>query len=136
MFRPKYLNGTQIAADTAPIPHTMPMNAFKAYTGAGETKIRELDKAGEIESVVVGGRRMYKPQSWIDYVEREAAKPQQDVRRNKTGVVPAWGEKRQGGQPLGAPERPGLSELAPKAPRRGRPRKTPATEYEAPRSAK
>jgi hypothetical protein len=74
------------------VPYTLPLTKFLEYSGMGETKARELIKSGEIETAVVVGRRMVIISSYHDYVQRQQQRPQ-DARRNRTGVVPAFGER-------------------------------------------
>jgi hypothetical protein len=76
-------------------PYTLTIPKFKVYSNLGESKIRELIGAGEIDSTVVGGRRMIIVPSYHAYVERCRAAPH-DARRNRAGAVPAWGTKRIG----------------------------------------
>jgi hypothetical protein len=39
-------------------PYTLPLPKFLAYSGMGETKARQLISSEEIETAVIGGRRM------------------------------------------------------------------------------
>lgn len=76
-------------------PVTIPIGRpFQEFSGIGATKQRELDAQNEIETVVCGGRRLIVVQSFLDYLERQKAKPQQDARRNKAGAIPSRGAKR------------------------------------------
>jgi hypothetical protein len=75
-------------------PITVPFGRrFQELTGVGETKQRELDAAGEIETVVAGGRRLILVASFLSYIERQKAKPPQDARRNRAGAIPVRGTR-------------------------------------------
>jgi len=63
----------------------------------GLTRVNELIAAGEIETVVVGARRLVIVDSYCRYLDRQRAKPQ-DARRNKAGAIPAMGAKRSAAQ--------------------------------------
>ena len=75
------------------VPYTLSLPKFLDYSGMGETKARELIKSGEVETAVVAGRRMIIVPSYHAYVERQKALLQ-DARRNRSGAVPAFGERR------------------------------------------
>jgi hypothetical protein len=75
-------------------PYTLPLPKFLIYSGLGETKARQLITAEEINTAIVGGRRMIVIPSYHAYVERQMALRQQDARRNKAGAIPAMGTKR------------------------------------------
>jgi hypothetical protein len=68
------------------------MPRFCEYSGMGETKARELIKAGVIDTAVVAGRRMIIVESFHRYVERQRENPA-DARRNRAGAIPAFGER-------------------------------------------
>ena len=51
---------------------TMPVPAFMAAAGIGRSKVYELIGAGEIQSVLVGRRRLVIVQSYGDYLERQS----------------------------------------------------------------
>jgi hypothetical protein len=73
-------------------PYTLPLPRFCEYSGMGATSARELFRHGEIDTVVVAGRRMIIVESYHRYVERQREKPQ-DARRNRAGAIPAFGER-------------------------------------------
>jgi hypothetical protein len=75
-------------------PITIPIGRqFQEFSGIGESKQRELDAEGEIQTVVAGGRRLVLVESFLAYLERQKADPNKDARRNRSGVIPPRGGK-------------------------------------------
>jgi hypothetical protein len=65
---------------------TMPMRQFSEASGLGLTSCYGLDTKGEIETILVGKRRLVIVQSYLDYVERQR---RAELARRAKGQRPA-----------------------------------------------
>jgi hypothetical protein len=59
----------------------MPIPQFLGAAGIGRSKTYELINEGEIQSVLVGKRRLIIVQSYLDYLERQKQAEENGVRR-------------------------------------------------------
>jgi len=76
---------------------TKPIGLFCEAEGIGRQQTYDLINAGEIESVLVGNRRLIIMQSWVDYISRLqqqqagsalGASPNPKARKNSTTLSP------------------------------------------------